>query len=549
MVKQSVYIFTLAILLISSLFSTTSAEASTLVKGTFVNVAYEDVVLSDETIEKRLKTITIKNAKGKTTTLNIDRFTKLTVNTVSTTIDAFKLGMEIEADVHLRKVRSLRGKSTSSPAAIEVGDKILTGTINRIDENGKFISVRMDDGKTKTFYINRSSEIYKGTTLVDLSVLYEGDRVKLQFSEYNSIFIKKLEVNTQGVQIEHLYKGTIQRIDPIQNKLIVKDEKVFRDWKWDSTIPNGITSHSYSTKTPIYVGDTPIEKNQLRDYTNNEIYYVTIKHFGKEIIEKMVIKRMNERTFYEPMTSINKTYQLLGLKRAGLIPYHDGTILIRNGRLVDANSLQYFGTASVITDGAQKSEYANVVHATNDGFQSPNLSSQTLYYGQISTTGSYQLTLKNAKKLTNNYWTGVTIPTLSFSNDSNVVRDFKSSVLKVMPKDEFVDYKDDYGYFYVSNNQIVAAHIIGTNMNPAKIVSVGRLTSVRTDGPDILQVQNASQWQDGYWKESGQIYSMNIEQATIIRDGKVISSDDLQANDRLFILNESIVKGRIILVD
>jgi len=42
---------------------------------------------------------------------------------------------------------------------------------------------------------------------------------------------------------------------------------------------------------------------------------------------------------------------------------------------------------------------------------------------------------------------------------------------------------------------------------------------------------------------------MNIEQATIIRDGKVISSDDLQSNDRLFILNESIVKGRIILVD
>jgi len=549
LLKKITYLCTFSFLLFLSLLSITPAEASTLVKGTFVNVTYDTVVLSDDKTEKRLKTITIQNSQGRTTTLNIDRYAKLSVNTIPTSIEAFKLGMPIEADVNLRKVHALRGTSVSSPGAIELGDKVLIGTVNRIDKNGDFISIRLEDGKTKTYYLNNDSEIYKGTTLVDLSVLFEGDRVKLQFSEYNSTFIKKLEVNTQGAQIEHLYKGTIQRIEPIQNKIIVKDEKVFRDWKWNSDIPVGITSHTYSTKTPIYVGNTQINQNQLRYYANNEVYYVTVKQFGKEIVEKMVIKRTNERTFYQPMNSINTTSKLLGLRYAGLIPYHNGSILIRNGRLVDSYSLQNFGTAFVVTDGAEKSQYANVVHVTNDGFQSPNLANHTLYFGQIYTSGSYQLTLKNAKKLTNNYWNSVTNPKLTFSDDSKVVRDARSSVLTVMPKNEFVNYSGHYGYFYVSNNNIVAAHILGTNMNPAQIVSVGRLDYVSSYDPDIIQVQNASQWQDGYWKESGRIYRMNIEQATIIRDGKVISVNELKHNDRLFILNESIVKGRIILVD
>ena len=42
---------------------------------------------------------------------------------------------------------------------------------------------------------------------------------------------------------------------------------------------------------------------------------------------------------------------------------------------------------------------------------------------------------------------------------------------------------------------------------------------------------------------------MNIEQATIIRDGKVIEAKDLQPGERVYILHESQVKGRILLVN
>ncbi|KAB7707426.1 hypothetical protein F9802_06645 [Bacillus aerolatus] len=546
MLKYRSFLFTFTFLLFLGLFTADQAKANSVVKGTFVEVTHEEVRSGGGATEKRLKNITIMNDQGRTITLNIDQFAALTIDTLPTTINAFKRGMKVEADVNLRRVKELRGQSGEHPAKIEHRDKVVTGTVNRIAKNGTFLSVRLDNGQSKTYYLNDQTEIFKGTTLVDLSVLYEGDRVKLVFTEYDTNYISSVEINTQGIKIEHLYKGTIHQMDPVRNKLIVKNEKVFRNWMWQTKSPSGNTSYTYSTKTPIYVGNQPIKRDRLRFYTNHDVYFVTVSQFGQEVIEKMVIKQKNERTFYEPMTAVNTSSKWIRLKTAGPIYYHNGTILIRNGRLVDSNSLQAMGTAFVVTDGAQKSEFANVVHITNDGFQSPNLTNHSIYFGQISQTNGYQLSLKNTKLLSNNYWKNTTASRLSFSNDTIAVEDFRDSTLSVIPRNEFEDRTGQYGYFYVSNNTIVGAHIIGKSNLPAQVVSVGRIDAVSTN---IVKVRNVSQWWQGVWKETGHISSMNIKQATIIRDGKVISADKLKPGERIYLLHESSVKGRILLVN
>ncbi|MGG3449068.1 hypothetical protein [Domibacillus aminovorans] len=555
MLKYHSFLFTFIFLLFLGLFAADRAEANSVMNGTFVDVTYEEVQLDDETTEKRLKNITIMNEQGRTITMAIDQFTKLTVDTLPTTIDAFKPGMEVEADVNLRRVKELRGQSGEFPAEIEHRDRVITGTVNHIDPNGAFLSIRLDDGQSKTYYLNNETEIFKGTTLTDLSVLYEGDRVKLTFMEYNTNYISSIEINTQGMKVEHLYKGTIHQIDTIRNKLIIKNERVFRDGKWQPTTPSGNTSYTYSTKTPIYVGNQPIKHDRFHFYKNHDIYFVTVSQFGQEVIQKMVIKRNNERTFYEPMTSVNLSSNWLNLKTAGLIPYHDGTILIRNGRIVDEKSLQVQlgGTAFVVTDGAQKSQYANVVHVTNDGFQSPNLTNHSIYFGQISSTNGYQLSLKHAKLLSNNYWQNSTVSKLSFSNDTVAVEDFKSSVLTIVPQqNELINHVEEYGYFYVANNTIIGAHIVGTSSSPAQIVSVGRFdgfAQYEMGKPTAVIVRNVSQWQSGVWEDVGRINSMNIKQTTIIRDGKIIDADELKTGERLYILHESKVKGRILFVN
>ena len=550
LIKKTTSLLVFALLLFTGLLVANPAEANSLVSGTFVNVIYEEVQIDKDTTEKRLKSITIKNDQGRTITLSIDKFAKLSVDTISTSIEAFKLGMEVEADVDLRRVKALRGQTGTAPAKIEQRDKIVTGTVNRIDKNGKFLSIRLESGQTKTYYLNDATDILKGTTLVDLSVLYEGDRVKLLFSEYNTNFIDSIEIIVQGIKIESLYKGTIQRIDPTNNKIILKDEMVFRNWGWYPNTYKSNSSYSYSTRIPIYVGDQLITPDRLRYYANHDVYFATVSQFGTEVIEKMVIKKSNERTFYEPMTSVNVATKRISLQKSGAIHYHDGTILIRNGRLVDSNSLQSSGNAFVVTEGTSQSQFANVVHITNDGFQSPNLVNHTIYYGKISSTRSYGLTLTNAMKLSNNQWESVAMPSFSFSNDTAVVKDFRNSdsVTTIIARDEMLDHIGDYGYFYIENNTIVAAHLIGPSTLRANLVSVGRFDGINGHDPYKIQIRNVSQWQ-APWSEAPFISSMNIKQATIIRDGKVIPAEQLRKGDRIYLLHESSVKGRILLVN
>lgn len=545
----------LALILLAGLFTGETTSANTLVKGTFENVTYDEVWIDENTTEKRLKSITIANHDGQMITLNIDRFALLSINTLPVTIDAFKKGMEVEADVNLRRVKALRGKSGTSQGNIDYGSRVAAGTINRVDEAGKFLSIRLDDGQTKKYYINEGTSIFKDTTLVDIGELYEGDRVKLTFSEYDTNTISEIKVNVQGVIIEGLYKGKLQRIEPIGNRIMIKDEMMFRNWKWDRDHTRN-RSYTFSPKTPIYLGDKQIPPHKLRYYKDHDVYYVTVNHFGKQVIEKMVIKESNERTFNEQVTAVNPTQNWIHLRNVGKINYHDGTILIRNGRLVDTNSLLYSGTAFVVTEGGQKSEYADVIHLANDGMEGPSLTNHSIYYGKINRTGTYNLTLNNAKLLFNHYWKEADSPNLTFSNDTIVVRDSRGSVLTVLPKNEMDDYVGEYGYFYVKDNHITAVHLLGTTAYPAELVSVGRMDGIGNDSiyyernnPEIIHVRNVSQWRNGVWNETGKISNMNIKQATIIRDGQVISAEELKIGDRLFIVHESDVKGRFIFVD
>ena len=118
--------------------------------------------------------------------------------------------------------------------------------------------------------------------------------------------------------------------------------------KWH---PASISSKPFTAKTPIYVGNKKIDASQIRNYINNEVYYVTIEQMGQEVVQKMIIKQSNERNLHERLNSVDTSAQKIRLSSTGNIAYHNGTIIIRNGRLVDASALSQSGDAYVITNG------------------------------------------------------------------------------------------------------------------------------------------------------------------------------------------------------
>ncbi|MFB5085973.1 hypothetical protein PGC35_01940 [Psychrobacillus sp. PGGUH221] len=543
--KFSPYILTIFILLLTCMSLPSLANASTLVDGNFVDATYEEVVLEDKTIEKKLTKVTLINDTGKTITLNIDKYTPLFINSTSTTMDAFKEGMWVQATVELRKVKELRGFADIPQGESNAIGEFLTGTVNEIDRNGKFIGINLKNKQTKRFYLDQHTQVFKDTKLVDLSVLFEGDRVKLNLSDYDADTLSSIEVIVEGIQVENLYKGTIQQIDANQKKLVVKEEKVFKNWNWQSSNianPKAISSRSFTAKTPIFVGNKKIDPSQLRYYVNNEVYYVTISQFGKEVVQKIIIKQSNERTIHENLYSVDTASQKIRLSSTGNISYHNGTIIIRNGRLVDASALTQGGNAYVITNGGTSHQYANIIHMTNDGFQSSSLSNHEIYFGQINSVGSNKLFVTNVNQLSNNYWYSTSLTNLSFSTDTIVVEDYNSATK------DFTNSSSKYAYFYVKDNHVVAAHIIGSG-SPASFVTVGRYEVNSYSYYNYIDLIDVSQWNNGNWTNVNPLYNLDVSQTTFIKEGKVISASDIKVNNRLYILHDSYLKARIILVD
>ncbi|WP_431811978.1 hypothetical protein [Lysinibacillus sp. FW12] len=553
--KKYSYIIMIMLLLVVSLAFNQPAKAAQLVTGTFVDVTFSEYTKPDGTIEQQLSKVTLQNDRGRTVTFNINKNTRLYINNTATTIEGFKMGMEVEAEISLRSVVELRGTSTTatepngSSAGSGSSSKTTAGVVTSIDPNGLFIIVKPDVGEETTYYINKETNYQKGSSATDISALYVGDRVKLNFKNKNTSVVTKVAISETGTLVENLYKGEIQAVNPNANKLTVKNQHAFINWQFGSQITNDLSTMSFTSKVPIYVGNTKVEKGQLKNYIGSEAYYATVKQFGKEVIEKIVVLKNNERTYYEPMLSVDTDYQLLKLKSAGTLYFHNGTILIRNGRLIEPTGLLAYGTAFVIADGAARDHYAQVVQVTSDSFMSPNLAGHELYYGRLSQADGYLIEIDDAMKIESNVFKKTDDTVLSVSNSTKAMVDDGNKTYSVMPDIELYLSEGDYGYFYVKDGHVQALHILDNAKPVAPLMLTGKLQSVKSKYPAVINVKSVSQWQNGRWYEAGEMVDMNIDQATIIKAGKVIQPSDLQASDRLVVLSDRFVKAHFILVD
>lgn len=556
--KRIVVLLSSMLILFGWLFvDSTTAKASSPIVGTFVKAEYDDIEVDKDTVKKVLSKVVLKNDAGRTITLAIDHYAKLSIDTVPVKIEAFKLGMEVEADVQLRRVKTLSGITTTPAAVIEINSKSMIGVVSSIHSNQRDLSIILDDGRVKNLYINASTKIFKSGKLTDIASLYEGDRINAKFSEYNSNVISQLDIMDTGVQVAGLYKGTLQRIDPISKKVIIKDETKFLNWHWYSSKSNSHSSYTYSANTPIYLDNQPVPPNQLRKYANHKVYLATVNKHGKEQVERMIIQKNGERTYYEQLIDFNSSTKHLQLADAGDFTYHNGSILIRNGRLVAPEVLGAYGTAFVASAGPANQQIANIVHISNDGLDRPNASDYKIYFGEIGNVNSYQLQLVAPLQLTNNVWSNSSssLVDLHFTNETYAVEDSPGSyTLKEMliPQTDLRDGK--YGYFYVKNDQLIATHLVDSYL-PTNTVSVGRLATMSSSSSSgfpttsTIDVRNVSRWIGSRWTTQALIYRMDINQTTFIKDGQVIQPQNLQINDRLFILSDNTIKGRLILVD
>lgn len=497
-----------------------------------------------------------------------DGRTRLTIDEREVTIDDFKDGMEIYVELKGRKIVYMDGFSTDFPAYITPESKQRTGLVKKIDRDQIVITTAI--GTEEIYFTSPSTIALQNGKNVSLNNLYVGDRVKLHFDDIDTTIVSKIAIDGSSVLIKDLYKGEISVTNRMSSVVTFHDVEVFRNGEWQEV---GTLRLPYNSSLPLYVAGQKINYTNIENYKGKTAYIALKDFYGRDGAEKMVIKDQYETRYSEKIENINRYTSQIKLEGVGNIDYNEGTMVIKNGRLVDNYSITQNSSALVVTDGRGKNSTADVIYIYDEDINNSNIGMDRIYAGRIESMDQYKVNLRDFFVLDKNKWESFAygsdedIKGLYFDNETFIydLEEDKTLTAKEMFEGEYhVDEDDenrkdktkrDYNaYIYTDGDRISAIYLredmdslLRQRILNATVSSVDE-TVYEIDNPneensdlniDLRDIKNWSE-QSGKWDLGYENRNIRTKDALIMKNGKRIKASDLKSGDKLYIVADEI---------
>ena len=330
--------------------------------------------------------------------------------------------------------------------------EVISAVDNYIVKFGKVISkrpltlsVRYDDGTYQVLDANRDINVIFDRKVAGYEDLKDGDRVKLLLNITDS-FTKLKQITIEGDEhfITSIYKGTVAGIDNISGKLILQNLEVLKNGKWVRTEQKGFTTMSVSEDNTMYSNSGRIDEQTANKFLkDNEAYIAVEKDYGgneRAVIVSFRNAKDSEAPVFDDSIasnsmgikgefSIEKEYKNLG--------YNEGTIIIKDSRLVSGNSIVEKDQAYIVANRSYDNGnyYASVVEINERS--DPDFI--RIYRGRISDINeNSDFTVESFSELKGLEWEYYNTPkTFKINYDTRVLDDNG-----VVGQRDFTDYDD-----------------------------------------------------------------------------------------------------------
>ena len=493
----------------------------------------------------------------------IARNASFAIDTIPVGLKEFLPGMEVYAKLDRgRGVIYMEGYSTSSLGYITPGSKVRTGTVSNIDRNQLW--VKLPTGEEVLYFTSPATLATKKGVRVNLSTLYQGDRIKMFFDEANTNIISRLQIEGESIVIKDLYKGRLHAPNRFDNILTLEDVQVFRNGDWEKLSQS--KNIRFSDNHPIYIGGHKIARNSLRHYQGSTVYMAVKDFFGYEQVEKMVLKSQHETTYSDKIRAINWYTEAFELANNRNFGFHDGTIIIKNGRLVDKYAINSKADIFVVGDGRGDSRLADVVYIYNVDINNSNIGHYQLYAGRMNTIVENKLWLKDFFLLTNNDWESFSgEKELFYDNDTYIfdlesrrqltVKEFFSGSYAVDENSQHVrdnNLRDWHCYAYTDGDRIVSIKVM-KNMDSLlrQRVTNGIVQQIENDELVgwALTLMNANDWSaaKSQWMPKNTAIRVTLDKTLLIKGEEPIHPEDIKPGDRVYLVRDDF-HGKVLLI-
>ena len=486
----------------------------------------------------------IEEYDGTLHTLNLTKDTNFRIDNRDAKRIDFIAGMEIYAAIKSKTITDINSYSSQNPGYIKEDSRLRIGIVKKIDRN--MLVIKYANGSEENFYTSNATIALKYGKNVALSSLYEGDRVKLYFSEISSTTISKLEIEGDSILLSGVYRAKINSVNDIEGKLTLEAVESFDNGQWLSL--NDMLTVSMKD-APIYTGGAAVLSKNLKNYKGKTVYLAMKNFFGSEKIERLVIKNDYETAYTDKIEDINwfaDSFELTGKQNIG---FNDGTIIIKNGRLVDKYSINPLSDAFVLGDTRGNGISANLIYVYDENINNSNIGQDYIYAGRIDSIDKYSLTLNGYYILDKNEWVSFNKkkdPPFSY-NDESYIYDLDKN--KKLTNEELVAYEANrtnyYTYIYSDGNVIKGMYIkkiMDSLLTQRSTIGVVASKSTNPSTGLTLSVTSAKDWSDvkDRWMPKSSNINVNAEKTLIMKNGVRISGDEIKAGDRVYVVRDDL---------
>lgn len=323
---------------------------------------------------------------------------------------------------------------------------------------------------------------------------------------------------------------------------------------------------SYDSLTSPFIGGQKINETRLPYYKGKEVYLLTKNILGRETAVNIILKNQYEAVFADKIADINWYADKFELKNQHNFSMHDGSVVIKDGRLQDKMVLGTGDDVLVIADGRGQNRLANIIYIYNQTINNSKSGQYYLYVGRLDQIAEYRLWLRDYFLLGNNQWEAFKEGKEFFFDEDTSFYDTKNNSFIKADKliagdyavDEYSDrvkkegLKDWYAYLYVNGDRVVAG-LLQEEMDSLLVQRITGGTVDKIEKDEIAgwtaQIRDVADWSQakGQWMPKTAPIRVNVEKTMIIKEDKFIMPGDLRPGERIYVVRDDFF-GKVIIV-
>lgn len=414
-------------------------------------------------------------------------------------------------------------------------------TVRDRGDAGVTMTVTMSDGSVATYPVAENVPVIEGTVNKRVLDIGAGDIVRLLVNQSVASpgtireTIKEVSIDPYGNVVNTIYKGELGAINKNQQTMTMLNgfELLQTGWRaYSSAMSMDISGKEIQ----YYYGNQPISLDYADKYLRSEgtdMYIVTEDYHNSERVTKVTFRDGRDSVIdYNNVTTTNGVNQVEVQNYSQSIGLDEGTIVVKNGKMVSPSNIMAPDYAQVVLNGNNQAAVLRIE-------PEPNNESISIMRGRIARIDEYEdFTVQSYAQLTGNRWIYSPIERVFEMDYRTVIKDGEDT----LGLDDFIGYSEatkvDEVYTIIADGT-KATHVVSMPYTTEAIK--GEIYDIAADGSG-LSLKDTMTYSDTTreWKALSYTNSYSMAdiqpESIVIKNNQVIDLDQLRVGDTIRVM-------------